>query len=49
MTAIVLVNADRTKIPETAQELADIEGVSEVYSVSGEFDITNQKAFLMIN
>jgi DNA-binding Lrp family transcriptional regulator len=39
VTAIVLINADRTKIPETAQELAEIEGVAEVYSVSGEFDI----------
>ena len=39
VTAIVLINAERTSIPETAQTLADIEGVSEVYSVSGEFDI----------
>jgi DNA-binding Lrp family transcriptional regulator len=39
VTAIVLINAERTSIPETAQTLADIDGVSEVYSVSGEFDI----------
>lgn len=39
VTAIALISAERTTIPETAQALADIEGVSEVYSVSGEFDI----------
>lgn len=39
VTAIVLINAERTGIPETAQALADIEGIAEVYSVSGEFDI----------
>jgi DNA-binding Lrp family transcriptional regulator len=39
ITAIVMINADRNSIPETAQRIADIEGVSEVYSVSGEFDI----------
>lgn len=39
VTAIVFLNADRKRIPETAQELADIEGVAEVYSVSGEWDI----------
>jgi len=39
VTSIVLINADRMKIPETAQQLAEIDGVAEVYSVSGEFDI----------
>jgi len=39
VTAIVLMNAERTSIPETAQILADVEGIAEVYSVSGEFDI----------
>ena len=39
VTAIVLINADRMSIPETAQQLSDTEGVAEVYSVSGEFDI----------
>ena len=39
VTAIVFINADRDKIPETAQELADIGGIAEVYSVSGEWDI----------
>ena len=39
VTAIVFINADRRNIAETAQALADIEGVAEVYSVSGEWDI----------
>ncbi|MHB0913804.1 MAG: Lrp/AsnC family transcriptional regulator [Armatimonadota bacterium] len=39
VTAIVLINAERASIPETAQKLAEMEGVAEVYSVSGEYDI----------
>lgn len=39
VTAIVLINVERESIPETARLLADINGVSEVYSVSGEYDI----------
>ncbi|HUV04216.1 MAG TPA: Lrp/AsnC ligand binding domain-containing protein [Armatimonadota bacterium] len=39
VTAIVLITAERMSIPETAETLAEIEGVAEVYSVSGEFDI----------
>lgn len=39
VTAIVLINADRMSIAATAEELAEMEGVAEVYSVSGDFDI----------
>ena len=39
VTAIVLVNARRDLVRETAQRLAEIAGVSEVYSVSGAFDL----------
>ncbi|WP_226344917.1 Lrp/AsnC family transcriptional regulator [Agilicoccus flavus] len=39
ITAIVLVNADVARIPEVAQALADIDGVSEVYSVTGDCDL----------
>ncbi|HVL89359.1 MAG TPA: Lrp/AsnC ligand binding domain-containing protein [Actinomycetota bacterium] len=39
VTAIVLINSDVHKVPETAQALADLEHVSEVYSVSGEYDL----------
>ncbi|ASO22187.1 DNA-binding Lrp family transcriptional regulator [Actinoalloteichus hoggarensis] len=39
ITAFVLVNAVADRIPEAAQEIADIEGVDEVYSCSGEVDL----------
>jgi DNA-binding Lrp family transcriptional regulator len=39
ITAIVMVNAAVDRIPEVAQALADLEGVSEVYSVAGEVDL----------
>lgn len=39
LTAIVLVNADVDRIPEVAQAIADLEGVSEVYSVTGDIDL----------
>jgi DNA-binding Lrp family transcriptional regulator len=39
VTAIVLIKADVARIPETAQAIAQIEQVSEVYSVTGEFDL----------
>ncbi len=37
-TAIVLVICDVDQTPETAQRLADLDGVREVYSVAGDFD-----------
>src|SRR5438034_10403355 len=39
VTAIVLVRADVARIPETAEAIAQIPPVSEVYSVTGEFDL----------
>ena len=39
ITTIVLVKADPQRIPECAMKLAGIEGVSEVYSVAGEWDL----------
>jgi DNA-binding Lrp family transcriptional regulator len=39
ITAIVLVNADVDKIPEVAQAIADLDGVTEVYSVTGDADL----------
>lgn len=39
VSAIVLVKADPTRIPQCATKLAGIEGVSRVYSVSGEWDL----------
>lgn len=37
--AVVLVQCEIDLIPEAAQAIADLEGVSEVYSVAGEFDL----------
>lgn len=39
ITTIVLIKAQPRTIPQTATKLAGIEGVSEVYSVSGEWDL----------
>ena len=39
VTAIVLINAKRDRIPETTQALLGLAGVAEVYSVAGEWDI----------
>jgi DNA-binding Lrp family transcriptional regulator len=39
VTAIILLNVDRERINETAQELSDIKGMSEVFSVSGRYDL----------
>lgn len=39
VTAIVLVNAARGQVNEVAGALVDIEGVSEVYSVGGRYDL----------
>ncbi|MEU0545947.1 Lrp/AsnC ligand binding domain-containing protein [Nocardia sp. NPDC005978] len=39
ITAIVLIHAESDRIPETAQALADIEGVAEVYSCAGDVDL----------
>ena len=39
ITAIVFVKADVARIPEVAQKLADLSGVSEVYSVTGTIDL----------
>lgn len=39
ITAIVFIKADVARIPEIAEEIAAIEGVSEVYSVTGDIDL----------
>jgi DNA-binding Lrp family transcriptional regulator len=37
--AVVLIQCEIDTIPEAAQAIAEIDGVSEVYSVAGEFDL----------
>lgn len=39
ITAIVMISAATDSIPEVAQTIADLEGVSEVYSVAGHVDL----------
>lgn len=39
ITTIVLIRCDPKSIPDTATRLAGIDGVTEVYSVSGEWDL----------
>lgn len=39
VTSIILINVERTKINEVAEQLAAMNEFSEVYSVSGNFDL----------
>lgn len=39
ITAIVFVHAETPRIPEVAEAIAEIDGVSEVYSVTGKVDL----------
>lgn len=39
ITAIVMISCSTDSIPEVAEQIADIESVSEVYSVAGHVDL----------
>jgi DNA-binding Lrp family transcriptional regulator len=39
VTSIILINAERNKINEVAEQLQAMDGISEVYSVSGAYDL----------
>ena len=39
ITAIVFINAQVAQIPEIADAVAGLDGVSEVYSVTGQIDL----------
>ncbi len=39
INAVVLLNTSIEDIPDVAETLADIDGVSEVYSVAGRYDL----------
>nr|WP_208096278.1 Lrp/AsnC ligand binding domain-containing protein [Paenarthrobacter sp. MSM-2-10-13] len=39
ITAFVLIKTDASRIPETAEQISAIQGISEVYSVTGEWDL----------
>ncbi|BDZ72441.1 AsnC family transcriptional regulator [Methylophaga marina] len=39
ITSFILIQTERTKITDVAETLADVDGISEVYSVSGNYDL----------
>lgn len=39
ITAIVFIQAEVAQLSDIAEQIADIDGVSEVYSVTGELDL----------
>ena len=39
ITAIVLIHVEADRIPEVAEAIAALDGVSEVYSVTGDADL----------
>jgi DNA-binding Lrp family transcriptional regulator len=39
VTALVLLGVDRDKVDTIAQQLSDMKGISEVYSVAGRYDL----------
>lgn len=39
ITAIVLIRTSAAQLTEAAQEIADLDGVSEVYSCAGDVDL----------
>jgi DNA-binding Lrp family transcriptional regulator len=39
ITAVVFIKADVARIPEVAETIAALDGVSEVYSVTGQVDL----------
>jgi len=39
ITAVILVEAEPARVAELAQQLVEVPGVSEAYSVTGEFDL----------
>lgn len=39
VTAIILISVERSKINDVAEQLAATDGISEVYSVSGNYDL----------
>jgi DNA-binding Lrp family transcriptional regulator len=39
ITAFALIQGEKSKLPQTAEAIADIPGVTEVYSVAGEYDL----------
>lgn len=39
VSAIVLLNTERDKVKQVAEQLTELKGISEVFSVAGRFDL----------
>ena len=39
VTAVVLINVERAEIKRVVEALLDVDGVTEVYTVAGEYDL----------
>ncbi len=39
ISAIILINAAQGRVPEVAQALIDLKGITEAYSVAGPYDL----------
>ncbi len=39
ITSLVMLNVARDKVNEVAERLADMEGITEVYSLAGRYDL----------
>ena len=39
ITSMVLLNVERNKVNEVAEQLSAMEGITEVYSVAGRYDL----------
>ncbi len=39
LTAFIMIKTDRRKIHDAAQDILKIDGIMEVYSVAGEYDL----------
>lgn len=38
-SAVVLINVERKQVKKAAEELAKLDGVTEIFSVAGEYDL----------
>ena len=45
VTAIVLIKAETSRIPDLADQIANMNGVSEVFSVAGRVDLVARHAY----
>ncbi len=39
VTAVVLINVERSELKNTVDSLLEVDGVTEVYTVAGEYDL----------